>query len=423
MKHRTDGLVSGAAVLAGAILVASAGNYAVNVILGRWLGPAAFGDVALMLTLLMLSTVITASVQLVTAKTVAEAADDGERLAAVAHLRRRAGRLALVVGGVALLVSPVVAEVLNVAQPLAVAVMAVGLPLHVRLAVDRGVLQGDLRLPLVAASFLGEVVVRVGCSVALVAIGGGVLGATVGLNAGFLGGLLVTTAATIVGSAGALTETQAERLRATSRQLSVLLVATTIINNGDVIAAKFFLDPATAGRYAAIALVGRAVFFLSWSVQQAVVPVAARAVRRGEDSSAFETGSVLFTAVIAFGLAGGVWLADDLVVGAAFGTDYLALAHLLGPYAAATACWAVANVMISIDVSKGRRAGVVLAMGAAVVQTGSVIAAGSTAAGIVGAQVWVMAGLLGAVLGLQAYRRRLMARTPLADRVRVGATV
>ncbi|MDH3706636.1 MAG: oligosaccharide flippase family protein [Acidimicrobiia bacterium] len=422
MRRPPSNLASGAVVLGLATLVASASNYALNVILGRWLGPAAFGEVALMLTLLMLSTVITTSVQLVTAKTVAEAASDGERSAAIVHVRRRAGRVALVVAGVVVLVSPALASALQVRQPLAVIVMAVGLPVHLRLAVDRGILQGDLRLGRVAASFVAEAAARIGSSVVFVLLGWGVVGATIGLNLAFVGGLAMTVARTRVGASGSLTADQATRLRAAGRQVSVLLVATTIINNGDVVAAKFFLDPSTAGRYAAIALVGRAIFFLSWSAQQAVVPVAARSRRHQDAKSTFEIGSVIVTAVMAFGTAGVVWVLHEPLVEAAFGAEYVPLAGLLGPYAVATACWAVANVIVSIEVSRGQRTGAVLAAAAAVVQTVAVMAAGSSAGRMVTAQVWVMAALLVAVVGAPAIARRLTARSSGAERMTVGAT-
>ncbi|HEX5688822.1 MAG TPA: polysaccharide pyruvyl transferase family protein, partial [Roseiflexaceae bacterium] len=58
---------------AGALLFASmtivnAGNYLFNLILGRWLGPAAFADLSLIITLLLVVTLITSALQTVSAR-------------------------------------------------------------------------------------------------------------------------------------------------------------------------------------------------------------------------------------------------------------------------------------------------------------------------------------------------------------------
>ncbi|MFT5267239.1 MAG: O-antigen/teichoic acid export membrane protein [Acidimicrobiales bacterium] len=57
--------------------------------------------------------------------------------------------------------------------------------------------------------------------------------------------------------------------------MSILLVAQMIIN-GDVVLAKALFDAEAAGIYAVVALVGRGVFFLSWSIVMAAFPMAAR---------------------------------------------------------------------------------------------------------------------------------------------------
>ncbi len=391
-------MAGGGVILFACMLLANGGNYGLNVALGRWLDPAQYGDVALMVTIMLLTTVLTTSAQLICATLVSQAGTTSERSAVVAHLRRRTLVGSAILAGALLPLTPMASNVLNVSEPLALAIMVIGLPVHLRMAVDRGVLQGDLRLSLLAGTFLVEAVARVVATLVLVSMGFGVLGATIGLNLGFVAALALAATTTRIGTAGPMAAAQRASLAAAQRQISVLLVAVTIINNGDVFAAKWLLDPSTAGRYAAIALVGRAVFFFSWSIQQAVVPMAARLGHGDKRAASFDRLSLGLTALVAFGLAGSAWLVQEPMVRLAFGVDYVELAFLLGPYAFATACFAVANVAASIEASRGRgRAGRFVLVGA-VLQTAGVVLFGANVTHMVVVQVVVMGALVVALL-------------------------
>jgi len=73
----------------------NAGNYVFNLILGRWLGPVAFADLSLIITLLLMMTFVTSSVSLIAARYSAmyTAQNNPERLAG---LRRWLGGWACV---------------------------------------------------------------------------------------------------------------------------------------------------------------------------------------------------------------------------------------------------------------------------------------------------------------------------------------
>ena len=62
-------------------------------------------------------------------------------------------------------------------------------------------------------------------------------------------------------------------------QAIVFFVGQVIINNVDILLVKHFFPSVMAGLYAAIALVGRVVYMLSWSVVSAMFPISAGATR------------------------------------------------------------------------------------------------------------------------------------------------
>jgi O-antigen/teichoic acid export membrane protein len=74
--------------------VVNAGNYLFNLLLGRWLGPEAFADLTLIVTLMLIVTLVTSALQLIGAKFAAVYAVEDDR-ARLIGLRRWLGRWAL----------------------------------------------------------------------------------------------------------------------------------------------------------------------------------------------------------------------------------------------------------------------------------------------------------------------------------------
>ncbi|GGM08963.1 oligosaccharide flippase family protein [Nakamurella endophytica] len=366
-------LVGGGAVLGLAMIVANAGNYALNLVLGRWLGPAEFSDANLMVTLMLTVASAALCLQMVAARFVAAAdeAGDPDRADRIAHRLRRWA----LVGGIAtgvLLAAPAAgwARLFQTGSAWPFVLLGAGMPCYLLQSVGRGVMQGRLRFRPLAATFVVEMAVRLVLGIALVAAGAGVLGATAALTASFvatwlavrlLGGTGGTRAA--AGGIGDVRE-----VRRYAGTVSVLLVGQILANNTDVLVAKAFFAPAEAGVYSAVALVGRAVFFLAWSVATVLFPAAARRHSSGGHTGGLLRGGSLAVLAIGALCTAGAALVGGPVLGVVLGPDY---AHVSGPlagYAAMTTLFAVANLVASHDLSRGRLGTSVLVLAGAAVQ-------------------------------------------------------
>ena len=97
-KHGRECLLTGGALLFISMTVVNGGNYLFNLLLGRWLGPAAFADLSLIVTLLLMIRFITAAFQLTAAKFAASHSVD-EEWSRLAALRRWMGKQAWLLGG------------------------------------------------------------------------------------------------------------------------------------------------------------------------------------------------------------------------------------------------------------------------------------------------------------------------------------
>ncbi|MFK8022839.1 MAG: oligosaccharide flippase family protein, partial [Ilumatobacter sp.] len=270
-----------ATLITVATLVASMGNYGVNLVAARWLSPAAFGDASLVVTLMLAATAATVAFQLVTAQQISIADDDARR----AHRRsalRRSFRLGLVGAAILAAAAPWLRDASSSASALPLVLLAVSLPFALAQSVERGVLQGRLAFRPLAATLLVEAAARSVVTVTLLAAGAGAAGVAIGVLVSFVASwawgrtaVLRCERGTVVGSS-ARPAAPTTAASAVARGTATRLVGQVLVNNGDVVLAKMLFDADAAGVYAVVALVGRAVFFLSWSVATAAFPHAAR---------------------------------------------------------------------------------------------------------------------------------------------------
>ena len=415
---RSDGtaarqLVTGASVLAVALIVTNAGNYVLNLLLGRWLSPAEFADASLMVTLMLTFASISVCLALVTARFIgiqdaAGHVEDSERLAR--RLRRVALSVGIVIAALLAAGSPWWRDIFHTGSAWIFVILAGGIPFYLQCAVGRGTLQGRLRFVPLAATFLVEMAVRLSVGSGLVLLGMGVDGATAGLALS-----LVAAWATVmlfrpsrsrarrpveVGPADVSPDTSTDLagVRAYAAFVSVLLVGQMVINNSDVLIAKASLAPFEAGLYSAVALIGRAVFFLSWSVATVVFPVVAVRHARGESGHRVLAGGIVAVLGIGTVCVVGASLFGGPVLGVVLGPEYSGLSGPLAFYALATTLFAVACLIASQHLATGRIRESWVVLAGAGLQIVLLLLWHNSIAQLIAAQLVTMSVLLAAVV-------------------------
>jgi O-antigen/teichoic acid export membrane protein len=395
-------LVAGGSLLVLAILVTNAGNYLLNLLLGRWLTPAEFSDANLMVTLMLTFTSISVCLVMVSARFIgtrdAEGRhDDAERLA------RTFRKWALIAGlGIAVVLAgaaPLWSNVFRTGSAVPFVILACGMPFYFRCAVGRGVMQGRFRFRPLAVTYMVEMAVRLGLGTVLVAIGLGVNGATAAASLSLVvawGTVTLLSRHKAKGSSDGIADTTGVRKYALF--VSVLLTGQIIINNGDVLISKIFLVPTEAGLYSAVALVGRAVFFLSWSVATVVFPVVASRHAKGHGGQGILAGGVV--AVVGLGLTCtlGALFVGGPVLGVVLGPEYAGLSVPLAVYALATTLFAVANLIASHHLATHRLRESWVILAGAGVQTCLLLLLHGSIAQLITAQLIAMSLLLIAVV-------------------------
>lgn len=332
LVRRGDGPLRGAA-FAVATLVVNAANYGVAVLLGRVLGPAIYGPFASFMALFLLVTLIPSAFQLLAARSV------GRSEADVRVMAEAAVSLGAIVGAVLFAVAT------TSATPLALPAawwwaLAAAMPGYALLGLARGVVQGRGGLDVLGGNLLLEALVRVGLIALLVAIGLGASGAV----AGTLLALPIALRHLRNGLPALPVALPRLQRAATAAALPMLgyLASQAILVQSDVLIANVRLDGSEPGLFAAVATVGRIVFF--GSIVVTTVVFARVAASRGHDLpwlwAALGAVAAGGSTVIAWAV-----VAPDTLVTLLFGTAFLAAGPLLAPYAVMTTIYALAHVI------------------------------------------------------------------------------
>ncbi|MBN8590204.1 MAG: polysaccharide pyruvyl transferase family protein [Anaerolineae bacterium] len=380
----------------------NAGNYVFNLILGRWLGPVAFADLSLIITLLLMMTFVTSSVSLIAARYSAmyTAQNNPERLAG---LRRWLGGWAWGAGVVVMLIlclaAPALSQLFQTASAWPFIILGIGMPIYFGQAVDRGMLQGQTRFGWLALSYQAEMWMRLIGAIVLVALGFAVNGAVTALTLSFVATWWVARKVRhYVGHNGELPAT--ERHSAMLYVLPVLaaLIGQIIINNSDILIVKTLFDPHQAGLYAALALIGRIVFFATMSVVTTLFPVVAQRHERGEPHRQFLGMGLGIVAAVSGVIILGTLIVPEWIVNVLFGSEYLSIAPMLWMYALATAFYALANVVTNYWLSAGRGGASWISILGGIAQVSGLLIWHQNLQQIVMVQIVAMGGLLVALL-------------------------
>ncbi|MBV9623808.1 MAG: hypothetical protein JOZ14_07515 [Acidobacteria bacterium] len=346
-------LISGSFVLLSGSGLVTAINFAYNVAMAHFLGPAGFGHATAVYTLLILMSAVTLSFQIVSAKLVAQQESIEAQAAGYKKIHAYAWVCGILVGLLLVLCRNIILNYLNLPSALLIDLLAVGIVFYVPLGSRRGYIQGACRFSHLAFNMILEGAVRLGGSLILILLGYGVSG-VIAANAA---AVAVAYFFADPGTPAALPPGLEIRVAfREALQAIVFFAGQVIINNCDIVVVKHFFAPRTAGIYAAIALVGRVIFASSWAVVSTMFPVVAGTRGRRRADEGVLPLSMMLVFLIGAIVTAGLRLAPEAIWTTVFGSQFItgggySLSHLLSLYAAATSLYSFSVVFIAYEMS------------------------------------------------------------------------
>jgi O-antigen/teichoic acid export membrane protein len=348
-------LLSGSMIMLFSSAAVGGINLMYNLIIARWLGAEEFGHAAAVYTLLMLLSSVTLAFQLVCSKFVAQSESLEAKAAVYISLHRRAWQVGIVIGYLLIWASGAVSHYLNLPTRTYIVLLGIGTALYVPLGVRRGLLQGMYEFRRLAENFVVEVLVKLVGAMVLMAAGMEVTGVIAAVVMSLAVAYLLARPPKAVRIA---TKPYLPASFWEGTQATVFFIGQVIINNVDIVLVKHFFSAAEAGLYAAVALVGRVVYMLSWSVVSSMFPVSAGARSDERGGRTVLTTTFLLVLLITGVFLFGLWVAPNGLWKMVLGTGFPPLGgkspytSLLLLYAAATGVYSLAVVLMTYEMSR-----------------------------------------------------------------------
>jgi O-antigen/teichoic acid export membrane protein len=399
-------IVRGSAILLLSTGLVAATNLFYNILIARMLGAAGFGHASALYTLLMLVTAVTLAFQIVTSKFIARNSDITVQAQIYVSLLRHAWQVGLGIATLVIALSAWLKSYLNLPAQHDLVLLGIAAGVYIPLGVRRGRMQGCYHFGGLAINVVVEVAVKLTAAFLFLEFGMGVTGVTTAI-------LLSIIAAYVVGKPGTEYHVKLGSIKIApfgeGVQAILYFVGQVILSNLDILLVKHFFAPALAGIYAAVALVGRVVFMLSWSVVSSMFPVSASHTNPKSGRSVLVTALLLVTGLTTLFIAA-VALAPEPVWALLLGKKFLlgtaiSFSPLLTEYAVMTGVYSIAVVIMMYEISRRISGAAWVQLGASVLLAGAIWFYHHSLSQVILVQMIVMAALLAAVI-IPLFRER-----------------
>lgn len=342
-------------------------NYMFHLIMGRMLGPANYGELASIISLVSLLGIIPTSVNLVVIKYISAAKDKRELAALVSWLRKKILMVAGVASVIIFVTSPLISSFLNIDKTFFLTLVAISFFFSMQALLNRSILQGLLRFKEMVLTLLIEVGAKLLISVVLVYLGFQVFGALTGFTLSTVFGWYIASLL-IPRSKGLLAPANISKMLVFIIPVTIQGIATTSLISSDVILVKHFFISSDAGIYAALSTLGKIIFFGAGPISAVMFPLISQRAARGENYKKIFIFSLIATAALATVILLLYWLFPGFAVRLLFGPGYLEAANLLIWFGLFISFFTLSYLLVNYGLSLGKTSIVILPSLAAALQ-------------------------------------------------------
>lgn len=379
------------------ILLVNGGNYLYNLLLGRMLGPVAFSDAAILITLLLILSFVGMTFQIVTAK-YAVLFEGNSLLAFIKLITKYATVLGILFGISIVIFHQELQIVFHTKTASMFYIFGIGIPLYFMMSVNRGLYQGQNVLNKLATTYQTEMASRLLLTIAALLLFPDVPSSIIvalGILFSFVFGVFPFQKIIFKGvKAVNVAEIDTRSITTFFALTAFYELTQIIINNSDIILVKHFFDSKDAGLYASLALIGRVVYFVAWMFVMLLLPKVIQMKKDNQDTLPILLKYVGYIAVLSSLIVGFTALFPEFVVSVMFGKEYVSISFLLWKYALATSLFAVANIFAYYYLSLNQYFPVVVSAVLGSTQIGLIVAYHNSLEQVVHMQIIAMVILL-----------------------------
>jgi glycosyltransferase involved in cell wall biosynthesis/O-antigen/teichoic acid export membrane protein len=327
-------------------------NFLFHIVISRLLGPAHYGAVGAILSILSLLAVPVAAAQLAVTQAVMGHVSDGSSFS-LSKLTLRALFVGIIAMFVFAALTPAFDGFLHIKSPLPLILVSAWIPLATVGAVLQGALIGEYRFRAVAfAIFVGGGPVRLLFGAVMVEAGYGVTGAVIAtvFAQAFLTGSLLFSSRKKVSA-----QHTGSVVRTTKRDMTLSIAAlgsyTTLIGV-DTFLARHFFTATIAGQYAAGAVAAHIALFVPGAIIAVTFPHLASGEGTSTSSRKAFIEALKITALLGIVTAIGLTVLSSLFIHLLFGSKYVGAIAIVGLLSFASAAIGVLSLFVYLHLAR-----------------------------------------------------------------------
>lgn len=329
-------------------LAVNGGNYLYNLILGRVLGPAQFADAAILITLLLVLSFVAMTFQLAVTKFSVEFENETlQRFTRWAY--KKATTIGLLLGVLIIVFASDLQLLFQTNSRSMFVIFGCAVPLYFIMSVNRGRLQGSDQFIALSGTYQTEMIGRFAFTFFLLIVlqMSPVIGVSLGIAVSFIAGVFPFKRLPSAPQAQRIFTVEQKRQIKRFFLLTACYECTQIIcNNSDILLVKHYFEGNAAGLYAALALIGRVVYFVTWMFVMLLLPKVITLRKQGGNTASVVLKYAGYISGIAFTIVLLSFLFPERAILLLFGEAYLEGASLLGWYALSTSLFALSNLFV-----------------------------------------------------------------------------
>ena len=352
-------LFSGSFVLMLGTTFANAGGYLYHLLMGRMLGPAGYGTLVSLISLLYLISVATTTLETVVVRYVSASRARGDHKAIYGlfvSFYKVLLPLSVVLFILFSVFNPSFSNFLNLNDSntrLALFVVGITLLDKILFPINSGILRGSLNFSFLSFSSALNIIFRIGIGVVLVQMGFSVLGAMIGIVAADFLSYFVSfiPIKSIFQYRNADHDFRFKNNNLKFVPIFITTLGLTSLFSIDIVLVKHFFSPTEAGLYSAIAALGKIVVFASGVIPMVMLPLTVAKHEKGENSHSVLIQSLLLVAMMSIVITIIYFIFPELMIYLLYGNSYISAAPLLGLFAIFISFYSIINVLANFFLS------------------------------------------------------------------------
>ena len=361
-------LFSGSAIMIFGSNLANFIAYLYHLVIGRLLGPSAYGELSALLSILGLIFASLSFLGLVIVKFVSSA-EKNELASIYTWFTKKSVVAGLSIAGFVLLLTPFLSNFLHIKATTFLLIAPI-LSFSVTSFVYRSFLQGLLRFKEVVVTTNLDIIGRLALGFVFISLGLSSFGAVLGLVFSTMIAFLLLRhylrdyrLVKVKGDFG-----QSRKVVRYATPIFFATIATNSMFSTDVILVKHFFSPHDAGIYASVSTLGKIIFFGAGPVGAVMFPMISKRHAKGQGYKKIFFLSLLLTTAIAFGVLFIYWLFPELSIKILYGQEFLEGAPFLLWFGVFITIFTLASLILNYFLSRDKTIVTVAAVVAALAQ-------------------------------------------------------